>query len=403
MTQRRVSRRELFRYAGAGAGALGLAQLLAACGVGGSEGARPTPAGEKSLGPITGELSMANWPAYIDKAGSKSPTIEQFKRQTGIDLKYKVEVNDNDEFYGTDLRPQLVEGQATGWDIVVLTDWLIAKMIGQGWLEELDHDLIPNFAANADEKFKDPSYDPGNAHSVPWAAGITGIGYNRELTGRDITSIEDLFDPAFAGSVGMFKEMRDTYNFMFYLEDIEPTEATLDDVEQATEKLRQQVEDGIVRAYYGNDYLDQLAAGNLSITMAWSGDVFGLLDPDIKFVVPREGGNRWTDNMCIPLGAEHQRDAHEFMNFVYRPDIATQITEWVWYESPVAQVQETIQKHANGPNSGDLSCSPYCQDLANSDLVWPTEETLSQLHGYKLLDLEEERAWQELFQTVTQG
>lgn len=407
MTRRRLSRRDLLRYAGRGAGALGVSAFLAACGVGGTERRETSSPGQtlEPLPPQTGALNMANWPAYIDLDMGKSQTLIDFRDRFDIDIDYKVEISGNDEFFGTDLQPLLAQGQPTGWDIVVLTDWMIAKCISLGYLQELHRDALPNVEANLADRFRNLYHDPENAYSVPWAAGLVGIGYNRALTGRDITSVEDLFDPAFAGHVGMFLEMRDTFNFMFYLLGVEPEQATLADVEEAGRMLQQQRDDGIVRNYYGNDYLSPLGTGDLWVTMAWSGDVFSLsLDnPDLQFVVPKEGGNRLIDNMCIPILAEHVTDAHTYMNYVYDPQVAKLITEWVWYESPVEGVQELVRQDAQGPNAGDLSCSPICQDLAESPLVWPTEESLAEIHGYKLLDLEEEAAWHDVFDPIAQG
>jgi spermidine/putrescine transport system substrate-binding protein len=410
---RRLSRRDLLRYVGAGAGAVGIGAVLAACGVGGTrrETQPPspgqTPTGTTSatasptatLGEETGELVMANWIAYIDKVRGQSPTLMNFREEFGIDMVYAEDINDNEEFFGTDLQQPLAAGQPTGWDIVVLTDWMIAKMIRFGYLEPLHHEAIPNFEKNAAEKFKDPFFDPGNAHSIPWAAGITGIGYNRALTGRDLESVEDLFDPAFEGHVGMFKEMRDSFGLVLLSMGVEPEEATIDDVEKAADRLVEQREQGIVRAYYGNDYLDQLGTGNLWVSMAWSGDVFGLAvdDPNLKFIVPKEGGLRWSDNMCIPKGAEHVPDAHLFMDYVYRPRIAANITEWVWYESPVEPVKEIVAEDAR--ESGD----EILQQLAESPLVFPTPETDASTHGIRVLDAEEEEAWADLFDQVIQG
>jgi spermidine/putrescine transport system substrate-binding protein len=400
---RHLSRRDLFRYAGLGAGAA----LLAACNVGGENGngngngTGPTASASPraSLPPKTGTLVMANWPAYIDKSYGRSQTLIDFREQFDVDMTYEEAINDNDEFFGTDLREPLSQNQPTGWDIVVLSDWLIAKMIRLGYVEPLFPEALPNFAGNASGKFKDPWYDPGNVHSLPWAAGITGIGYNRALTGRDLTSIDDLFDPAFAGRVGMFLEMRDTYNFMLLKAGKDPETATLDDIEAATQELIEHRDRGQFRAFYGNDYLDQLGGGNLAATMAWSGDVFALSvdDPNLRFVLPEEGGTRWTDNMCIPRGSEHIHDAHLFMDYVYDPEVATRITEWVWYESPVAQVQQMISDDAEESDDDVL------RDLATDPYVFPTTEVTENTHPYRNLDADEEAAWLDLFQQVVTG
>jgi spermidine/putrescine transport system substrate-binding protein len=389
----RISRRELLRRAGRGSMYMGVMAFLAACGVeaqrrAGGQRLQPLP-------PKSGELIMANWPLYIDKDGPVSPTVESFEQKYDVSMKYDVVINDNEEFFGT-IRQPLAAGQSTGYDIIVVTDWMIDKMNRFGYLERLHHEELPNFEANASDKFKDPWFDPDNAHSIPWAAGITGIGYDVSLTGRDLDSVFDLFDPRLQGRVGMFSEMRDTFNFALLANGVDPTQATIEEVEQAQQLLLQHRDN--FRGFYGNDYADQLATGSLAVSMAWSGDVFALAldNPNLRFVVPKEGGNRWSDNMAIPLGAEHPTDAHLFMNYVYEPRIAANITEWVWYESPVEQVHEIVQEDAQGGPR-------YLQALAESELVFPTEETNEQTHPYKKLDEEEEQAWNDLFQEVIQA
>lgn len=398
-----VSRRELLRRAGRGSMFLGVTALLAACGIGGQQSEEsPDPDGSPSpLPEIAGELVVANWPLYIDRAQGESPTLVSFAEETGIEIDYQVVINDNEEFFGT-IREPLSRGQAAGYDTIVVTDWMVAKMIRLGFLQPLHHDRLPNFEANASDRFKDPSYDPGNAHGVPWAAGITGIGYDVERTGRELTSMEDLWDPAFAGHVGMFTEMRDSFGFALLANGVAPEEATMEEVEAAQQKLLQQREDGVVRGYFGNDYSDQLATGNLWVSMAWSGDVFALQqdNPNLRFIVPEEGAMRFTDNMVIPVGAEHPADAHEFMNFVYDPRIAANITEWVWFESPVEQVPDIIRQDATEASGGDAE---LLTQLAESPLVFPSEEVEAQLHSPKVLDEEEEMAWNDLFQAVIQG
>ena len=328
---RRLTRRDLIRQAGAGAGAMSLGALLAACGVSGE--AEPDAGGGGGEDPLTtteknGELNFANWPAYIDKAGGESPTLIQFEKQTNIDVNYKEVINANNEFYAT-IREPLASEQPVPWDIIVVTDWLIGKMASFGYLEQLDHSLLPNFDAHAGEIYKDPSYDPNNTHSLTWQSGITGIAYNPELTGRELTSVNEVFNPEFKGKVGMLDEMRDTMHMTMLGMGIKPQDATTEDAKAVQEKLLQQIEDGIVRAYYGNDYVAPLAQGDLAVCLAWSGDVVGKTlgaNSKIRFTVPKEGGMIFNDCMAIPQGAANPIDAHEMMNFVYDPKIAAQMT-----------------------------------------------------------------------------
>jgi spermidine/putrescine transport system substrate-binding protein len=390
---RTYSRREVLRHLTVGAGAM----TLAACGIGGTE---QRNAGEQGNDELTtteknGELNFANWPAYIDKEKGESPTLQQFEEATGISVNYKEVVNDNLSFFGT-IREPLANGQPTDWDLIVVTDWLIGKMARLGYLEKLDHSLLGNFEANAGDIYKDPSYDPGNEHSVPWQSGITGIAYNPELTGRDITSVNDLFDPEFKGKVGMMTEMRDTMNLVILGSGVDPEQATIEDAQAAQQKLLQQRDEGIVRQYYGNDYVQPLANGDLALTMAWSGDVLGKTlgaNSKIRFVVPDEGGILWVDNMAIPQDAANPIDAHEMMNFVYQPEIAAQMTAWINYISPVPAAQPILQKAKDA----------YTKQVAESPLVFPTPDMESRLHHYANLDEEQEAEWQALFDEVTQA
>jgi spermidine/putrescine transport system substrate-binding protein len=205
-----VSRRALLGTIGAGAGALSLSSWLTACGSG--DGSSPSVGtGSLTTTRRQGELRFANWPLYIDRLKGRRPTIDDFERATRIDVAYKEVIADNVSFWA-EIRKPLAEGEPIGWDLIVLTDWLISKMIRLGYLEKLDHSRLTNFEEHAGAIYKDPIYDPGNSHSIPWQSGVTGIGYNPKLTGRKITSVNDLFSPEFRGRVGMLAEMYDTMN-----------------------------------------------------------------------------------------------------------------------------------------------------------------------------------------------
>ncbi len=416
----RLSRRDFLKRAGRGGayvgGALSISAFLAACGISpaasNTPAATPTPSASTAPTPVptpAGQLNFANWPLYIDtddKDSTKHKTIQDFTAATGIKVKYTEAIEDNQSFFGT-IQPDLSAGNDTGWDLMVLTDWLIGKMVGLNFLEQIDiPTFVPNFAAHAGDKYKNPTYDPNNAHSVPWQSGITGIAYNPKLTKRDITSFNDLFDPAFKGKVGMFTEMRDTMNLALLGIGVNPLNATIADATNAQKKLLEQANAGIVRQYYDNSYTDALAKGDLWVTMAWSGDIFQLQfdNPDLKFVVPKEGGILWVDNMCIPAKAQHPVDAQAMMDFVYQPAIAAQITEYVNYICPVPEAQAIIKQHAkDAADGGDQDTADYLNAVADSPLVFPTADMLSNLYSYKVLSDAEEQRWNDLFQQVVQG
>jgi spermidine/putrescine transport system substrate-binding protein len=394
------------------------ALILSACGIepgdsaassGASAGASAGGGEPVGGGEPSGVLNFTNCPLYIDQDDDgNSPTIQQFEEETDIDVTYSEAIQDNTSFFGT-IQPQLQAGQDTGHDIIVVTDWMIGNMIALGYLEPIDVERdVPNFGEHAADKYQDRSYDPGNQYSVPYQSGITGIGYNPELVDEEITSLSQLFDPEFiqkyCGQIGMFSEMRDVISLALLYNGVTPAEATIEEVEAAQEVLLEQAE--CVRGYYGNEYADDFANGSLAITMAWSGDVFQLqLDnPDLQFVVPDEGGILWTDNMAIPKGAAHPNDALAMMNYLYEPEVAAQVAEWVNYITPVPGAQEIVLQHADDADAeGDTETAEYLRAVAESPLVFPTDEMLSRLYSYKVLSEDEERQWAELFQEVIQG
>ena len=409
--RRRLSRRSFLRQGGRGVviagSALTIPSILAACGIG--PGASPS-AGAGSQGALpsapAGTLDFANWPAYIDidEETGEYPTLAKFTDETGIQVAYTEDINDNEEFFGK-IQPDLSAGNSTGYDLIVMTDWMIEKMIRLGYLAELDRSKIPNFDANALDLYKDPWYDPGNVHSIAWQSGITGIGYNPTLTGRPITKFDDLLDPEFAGRVGLFSEMRDTMSLTLLSLGIDPETATVEDATRAKDKLLEAAQAGQFRNFYGNDYYDELANGNLALTVAWSGDVSQMKlydNPDVEFVVPADGGMLWIDNMAIPKAAAHPLDAHMMMDFWYDPANAVPLTEYVGYFSPVKGVTEKVLEDADAAEAeGDTEWADALRVI--SATANPTDEVLSQVHNYKKLSEDEEAQWNDLFNEVVAG
>lgn len=394
----RLSRRALLRSTGAGLGGLALSPLLAACGIGSQA---PTAKERPPRGvfdePKSGILRFANWPYYMDTARvngkSVHPSLERFRRATGIQVEYREVIEDYASFFAR-LEPELRSGEDTGWDLVVIgyPKW-VPLMIRLGYLTPLDHSHLRNFHKYAAAKYKDPSYDPGNRYTIPWQSGITGIGYDPNLTGREITSVMDLFDPAFKGRVGMFGDTEDLPNLTLLGLGIEPSSSTPDDWQKAADLLMRQRDSGIVRQYFGQSYIGALQRGDVALTMAWSADVFisnNSGHPNLKFVVPDEGALLWTDHLCIPRRAQHPVDAITYMDFVYRPEIAALLTAWVQTVSPVPKAQSVLVER------GD-------KKVAHSQLVFPTPDVYERLHNYRILKPEEEETWNTLFQPIFQS
>ncbi len=403
LTMPRMTRRAALR----GAGLLGASALLAACGVEGTtKDKAPQAAGFWESQKKAGVLDFANWPLYMDqdKVGGKVvyPSLQQFTKETGIKVHYKEVINENEAFLGK-ITPSLKAGQPTGWDLMVITNGSsLDKLIRQNFLVELDHSKLPNFQKYADPSIKNPSYDPGNKYTIAWQSGLTGLAYNPKLTKRPITSFNDLFDPAFKGKITMFGDDEDFPTLVMIGMGIDPVKSTEEDWKRAAAKmkeLRPQLREFIDNA----GEADVLSSGNAWISMAYSGDIFILNNsgsPDIKFVVPKEGAALWTDNMMIPKGAKHPLDAITYMDYVYRPDVAAKLTEYIAYITPVPAAKEQLQAEAAKAKGEDRAT---LEGLISSPLVFPNQSDLARAKRYRTLSVEEEQVWDRIFQPIVQS
>ena len=380
-----MSRRKfLARSAAFGAAGVSLPAFLAACG-GSSDG------GSDSSG--AGSLFFENWPEYVDLTdGDVLGTVDRFIEATGISMKYTDLYNDNNEYFAK-IQPLLGAGKTIEPDIIAPTSWLAGRLIRLGWTEKLPVGDIPNMANIADG-FVKPTWDPTGEYSMPWQAGMAGIAYNIEVTGREIKSVADLFDPAFKGKIGLLSEMRDTVGLVLLGEGIDPsTISTFGEAAVAFEKIAKAKADGQIRAFTGNDYLDDLANGNFAACVGWSGDLFQLsADTDaVKFVIPEEGGTRWADVMVVPKGAKNAANAAKWMNYVYDPEQAAKITAYVQYISPVKGVQEIIAADAD----------PEIAALAENPLVFPDDEMNKRLRSFANLSEDVEAEFDAAFSDIT--
>lgn len=377
-----LTRRQLLERAAAGGAALSLPGLLAACG--GDEQEERAAGDARTL---KSPLVISNWPLYIDidEETKKRPTIQQFIEKYGIAVRYIEDVNDNNEFFAK-IQPALSAGQSTDRDIVVLTDWMAARLIRLGWVEPLDQEAIPN-KGNLVDALANPSFDAGRKYSLPWQSGMTGIGYNPKLTGGPVTSVEQLLtDPKLKGKVTVLSEMGDAMGLVMLDNGDDPSKVTEAAFGKAIEKLQAAVDSGQIRQFTGNDYAPLLAKGDVTAAVAWSGDIVQLqLDnPELEFVIPDAGGMIWTDNMLVPKGG-HAYTASTFMNFVYDPKIAAQIEAYVNYICPVEGAKEAIVA--------------IDESLAENPLIFPPPETLEKVH---IFDAEayESQDFREAFQQL---
>jgi spermidine/putrescine transport system substrate-binding protein len=390
------SRRTFLRGAGAAVGLAAAGGLLAACS--------DEPTGPFD-GPPAGRVDFANWPLYVDRKVVKGqivrPSLVEFTKQTGIEVNYREVIPDAETFF-QNIQPYLAAGKPTGWDIAVITNGgTLTKMMGLGYLMQLPSNMRPNFDRHASEAAKNRSYDPGNQYSMPWQSGVTGIGWNPGLTnGHAVTSLEEFFSGDLPGKIGMFSDNVDMPNMLLLAIGVEPETSTEADWKRAAQYLHDKIDKGLRVTFFKQNYLNALSAGDVVASMAWSGDIYiensvGL-PKGLQFAAPREGGLLWTDNMVMPVGAQHPVDAIKMMDFVYDPEIAAMIAEWVAYITPVTDAKAVILQDA--ADAKNPATQKALRSLAESPLVFLPPEEASKLHTYKELKGDEDlKGWDEAF------
>ncbi|MDQ3157257.1 MAG: spermidine/putrescine ABC transporter substrate-binding protein [Actinomycetota bacterium] len=383
-----ISRRTLLKGVGATAFVGGSAALLPFFG---------TPARKQN--PVTCKatdvsardkrLIVSNWPEYIDQAdGDVKSTIQLFEEQTGIKVGYTADVNDNNDFFAK-VQNQLGACSSTKRDMFMLTDWMAARMIQVGWLQKLDAANVPNLHANLIDSLANVGWDKKRDYSAPWQSGLTGIAYNKEKV-KEVKSFSELLSrPDLKGRISLLTEMRDTMGLLLLADGADPSDFTDAEWDKAVERLRKARGDGQIRSFTGNEYIQDLSAGNILACEAWSGDVAAAEDENLVFVPPEEGLMIWADNMLVPNLATHQANAEKWIDFYYEPEIAAKLAAYVYYICPVKGAQQAMEK-----------VNP---DLVDNQLIFPSEETLKTTHGFMALEEFKMRDYEREFADVTGG
>jgi spermidine/putrescine transport system substrate-binding protein len=389
LVRSQLSRRTLLR----GVGGVGAAAALAACGTG-SNDAETTPKPKATVEDKSDTdkvVRWANWPAYLDfdEDTKKYPTLEEFQTKTGIKATYAEDIDGNDTYYGK-IQGQLKNGQDIGKDVIVLTDWMAGRLIRQGYVQELDKANIPN-AKNLNPKLQDVDFDPGRKFSLTWQSGYAGIGYRKDKVGRELKTIDDLWAPDLKGKVVVLDELRDTVGLIMLSQGKDISgDFTEDDFMTALAVLQKQVDSGQVRQVKGNSYLEDLRSGNAIAVIGWSGDIllaqFEEEDDNYTFTLPETGGTLWSDNLMVPIASPHKKNAEKLFDFYYDPKVAATAAAYINYICPVEGAKAEMEK--------------IDPSLADSPLIFPTEEDLANVKVFRTLTADEETKYSEEFQKV---
>ena len=370
--QSKVSRRSVL----AGAGAVAGAGALAACGSGGGSDS-------------SNAVRWGNWPLYldVDDSGKKYPTLEAFTKETGIDVKYFEDYNDNDEFFGK-VQAQLKLGKDIGYDLVCPTDWMSARWIRLGYTQKFDAANIPN-ASNILDTLASPSFDPKREQSLTWQGIMGGFGWNTAKNPKGVRTLDDLFSPANKGKIVVLSEMRDTVGIILRSQGVSLQTVTEDQFMNAVDFLAKKIADGWIRGVKGNEYAEDLTSGDATAVIGWSGDMFILKSENegkFDFAIPESGGTISGDNMMIPstVTAEAKASAEKLINYYYEPSVAAEVAAYVNYVCPVKGAQAEMEK--------------IDPDLAKSEFIFPSAKTMANLSVFRSLTPTEETTWTEAFQ-----
>jgi spermidine/putrescine transport system substrate-binding protein len=388
-----VSRRTVM----AGMAGVSAVAALAACGSAGkSTSGAAAPARVKAATDMSATeklVNWSNWPSYMDvnTTTKNHPTLDAFTKKTGIKVNYTEDYNDNNEFYAK-VRPLLAAGADTGRDMWVSTDWMVARLIRENFVQKFDLANIPNHS-NVEDALLNVLYDKGRLYSLPWQSGFTGIAWNPKSTGgKKIETVDQLLtDPKLKGKVTLLTEMHDTIGLVLIAMGKDPASFTDADFDAACAEIQKAKDAGQIKGFTGNDYTKPLASGDTAACMAWTGDVVQLKadNPTLGYALPTAGFMYWSDNFVIPNLARHKKNAETIINYYYDPAVMAQVVDYVNYISPV-----------KGSKAILLKSDPAA---AANPLIFPSPEVIAHAKIFRPLTAVEETKYNRKFQAIVTG
>jgi spermidine/putrescine transport system substrate-binding protein len=379
LTTNRTSRRRFIGGGAAAAAAVALGpSFLAACG-GDQPSQQATPT--EDAGPASGTLRISNWPLYMADG-----FVAGFQTASGITVDYKEDFNDNEEWFAKVKEP-LSRKQDIGSDLAVPTSDMAARIHNLGWVNDISDAGVPNKKNLRSDVL--PNVDPDRKWSAPYMSGLVGLAYNRAATGREITKIDDLWDPAFRGKVSLFSDAQTALGMIMLSQGGSPENPSTESVQKAVDLVREHKDQGQIRRFTGNDYADDLAAGNVVIAQAYSGDVVQLQadNPDLQFVVPESGATTFVDTMVIPYTTQNQKAAEAWINYVYDRANYAKLVAFVQYVPVLSDMTDELKK-----------IDPA---VADNPLINPPKDVLDKSKGWALLTDEQVQEYNTAFAAVT--
>ena len=271
-------------------------------------------------------VNVCSWGEYIDE-----DLIYKFEDETGIKVNYQT-AESNEALYS------LLKTGAGDYDVIVPSDYMIARLIDEGMLAELNYDNIPNYE-KIGEQYKSLSFDPENKYTVPYTWGTLGIIYNTAKVQEPITSWSAMFDPQYAGQVLMINNSRDALGIALMDLGYSVNTDSEEELRAAYDLLAEAKKAGVYQAWVMDEVFDKMEAGEAAVATYYAGDYLSMLEnnEDLVYVVPEEGSNWFVDAMCVLKSSQHKAEAYEWINFIASTDSNLANMDYIWYASPNAE------------------------------------------------------------------
>jgi spermidine/putrescine transport system permease protein len=319
------------------------------------------------------KLVVYNWGEYIDPE-----VLTMFEEETGIDIVYE-EFETNEILY-----PKISSG-AIAYDVICPSDYMIQRMIENDLLSEINFDNIPNLK-NIGKQYLEQSrqFDPENKYSVPYCWGTVGILYNKMMVDEPVDSWSILWDPKYKDNILMQDSVRDAFGVTLKYLGYSLNSIDLDELTEAKNLLIEQKP--LVQAYVIDQVRDKMIGNEAALGVIYSGEAIYTQkeNPNLEYVIPKEGSNIWIDSWVIPKNAEHKENAEKFINFLCRPDIALMNFEYIMYSTPNEAARELIED----------------ESIRNSEIAFPDLSKYDNLETFQYLGTEADQVYGDLWNKV---
>ncbi len=320
-----------------------------------------------------GEVNVYNWGEYI-AAGQDGlmDVCEEFEKETGIKVNYTT-YETNEELYS------MLKQSNVSYDVIVPSEYMISKLIKENMLQELNFDNIPNYA-NLDERFKTLAGDPEGKYTVCYNWGVTAIVYDKTKVENKPRDWDALWDETLEGEILMFNNSRDAMAIAMQLCGIDPSKCTKEDVDKATEKLKEQKP--LLKKYVMDQVFNEMEGSQSAIAPYYAGDIAMMMEEneDLDYCLPESGSNLFYDAFCIPTCSKNKENAEAFINFMHKPEIAAENCKYLRYGTPNTKAIELLD-----------------DEIKNSELTFPSEDYLKKCYVFADVDEDVYAYMQEKF------